>query len=381
MANREFGTGSIYQRENGTWVGRIRTADATGKLKSKYFSGKTEAEVKKKIREFNKSTATVDQKKISVEQYLRNWLVTFKQETIKKSSYDRLENTAIHQIIPAIGSLHLSQVTTDDIQKLINDLKKSGLSYSTVKKVYDCLNEMFLHATIKSDIVRNPMLLVNMPKQSLFDKKDIRYFSEKEMALITEECRREYSTGKNVYPYGEAFILTMHTGLRMGELIGLKKSDWDKQNEVLHIRRNAQPVKRRNEDGERTEGREIVFNTTKTYSGERDIPLNASATEALERLTGASKFSEFIVCTSNGGMVPPDRIERSFYRMLTNIGIEKTGMHSLRHTFASVLFANKVDIKTVSYLLGHASIQITLNTYVHLINGVDKTAVETLDKI
>ena len=80
-------------------------------------------------------------------------------------------------------------------------------------------------------------------------------------------------------------------------------------------------------------------------------------------------------------MVPPERVERTFYYLLNNVGLEREGPHSLRHTFASLLFAKGVDVKTVSTLLGHASIQITLNTYIHLMENVEYDAVAKLDDL
>lgn len=321
-------------------------------------------------------------KKISVGSYIQNWLKTYKMGTIKLSSYDALERTLKNHIIPNIGSIQLQQLTSDDIQALLNKLKnEDGYSYSTVKKVYDCLNAALLHATIKKDIADNPMLLVKMLAQSEFEKKEIRYFSEEECALIIEESSRQYTTGKPVYQYADAYILILNTGIRLGEAIGLKKSDWDKDNKTLHIQRNIQSVSKRDSSGNRVIGKQLVTNTTKTYSGDRIIPLNKAATEAIERLCGQHPDSECIICSSKGEMIPPERLERTFYRILKNVGISQTGTHSLRHTFASMLFAKEVDIKTISELLGHASIQITMNIYVHLIGKPKHTAVQKLDEI
>ena len=165
----------------------------------------------------------------------------------------------------------------------------------------------------------------------------------------------------------------------MGEAIGLEKQDWDKEKKTLHIRRNVQSVLKRDADGERAGGKELVYNSTKTYSSDRVLPLNKRATEALERLCAKYPNSPYIICDSKQNLVPPERLERTFYYMLKNIGIEKTGVHSLRHTFASTLFAKKVDIKTISKLLGHANIQITLDTYIHLFENIDHNAVAQLD--
>lgn len=230
MAKRDNGTGTIYQRTNGSWVGKIYIGrEESGKEKFKYLSGKTEAEVKRKIREYNQSGTKIETKKISLQEYLYNWLRTFKRGTIKDSSYDTIEKTIRNQIVPYIGIIHLQQVTSTDIQTLLNDLKKKGYSYSTVKKAHDCLNDMFEHATIADDVTKNPMLLVNMLAESEFEKKEIRYFTEEECALIIEESSRQYSTGKLVYQYADAYILMLHTGIRLGEAIGLKKTDWNKK--------------------------------------------------------------------------------------------------------------------------------------------------------
>ena len=378
---RDNGTGTIYQRSNKTWVGKIYLGlDETGKEKFKYFSGKTEAEVKKKIREYNQSGSRIETKKISLQDYLNNWMKTYKRGTIKASSYDALEKTAKNQVIPNIGMIQLQEITATDIQTLLNDLKEKGYSYSTVKKTHDCLNAMFEHATIADDVAKNPMLLVKMLARSEFETKEIRYFSEDECALIIEECSRQYKTGKPIYQYADAYILMLNTGIRLGEAIGLKKTDWNKGESTLHIQRNIQSISKRDNGGNRVQGKQLVTNTTKTYSGDRIIPLNKAATEAIQRLCEQHPDAECIICSSKGDMIPPERLERTFYRILKNVGISQAGLHSLRHTFASMLFKEDVDVKTISELLGHASIQITLNTYVHLIGKPKHTAVNKLDE-
>lgn len=397
MANnsrREKGTGNIYQRSNGTWVGRLSVGcKSDGKPIIKYFSGKSEKEVKKKIREFNKNSINVElnKRKITVGEYIDNWMNLYKKPDLKRSSYDRLEVTAKYQVKPYIGMIQLNTLTSDDIQKMLTSIKDDGVldqktgrkktaSYSTLKKAYDLVSAVLTHALIKGDIDKNPMLLVKMPNKAQFETKEIRIFSETESRLILEESQRKYSTGAPVYVYGDAYILMLNTGLRVGELIGLNKDDYNRKEKTLHIKRNIQSVKKRDETGQ-SGGYELIESSTKTYSGNRIIPLNANAVNAIERMLMQNPLGEILVCNSKGNRIPPDKLTRTFYRMLDNVGIARTGLHSLRHTFASLLFANKVDVKTVSKLLGHASIQITLNTYIHLINEPDKDAVVVLDGI
>lgn len=379
---RENGAGNIYQRAPGKWAGRLQLGvDPNGKPKIKYFSGKTEAEVRRKIREYNMENDPSQKAKTTVSDYIDNWLKIYKMDSLKGSSYDRLESTVNVHIKPAIGDIQLPQLNSDDIQKLLNDLKAKGKSYSTIKKVHDCLSDVLRHAQIRDDIVKNPILLVEMPEKKLFEQKQIRVFTQSESAAIIEECRRMYSTGRKVYSdYGEVFVLMLNTGVRVGEVTGLKKLDWNQEKDTLHIQRNAQLVRNRDAAGNATEGRQLILSSTKTYSGDRVIPLNKSATAALHELCEAHPESEFVVCNSKGENVSAAKIEKAFARLMKRVGFDGT-THSLRHTFASTLFANGVDVKTVSQLLGHASIQITLNTYIHLINKVDHEAVTKLDEI
>lgn len=382
MQRREKGTGTIYQRENGTWVGRISIGrGADGKIKYKCLSGKTEAEVKKKIREYNKSGNVQNASQVLFKDYLMSWLINIKKISLKPSSYDRLEYTAIKQVTPRLGTFKISEVTPEDIGKMMSDIKDEGLSYSTVKKAYDCVNAVMTYAFNKRDIQINPAVLSVKPNENNFQKKEIRYFTKEEVAAITEECGRLYNTGTPVYPYGDAFILDLHTGLRMGELIGLQKSDIDFESKKLTVKRNAQVVGKRNADGSRAAGRTTVLSTTKTYSGTRVISLNNTALEAAKRLCDSHPESPNVICGTKGNQVTHERLERSFYRVLDNCGIERAGVHSLRHTFASMLFDQGVDIKTISTLLGHASVKITMDTYIHLIRDTGKYAVETLESI
>ena len=358
MQRREKGTGTVYRRDNGTWVGRMNLGRGEdGKIKYKCVSGKSEAEVKRKIRELCRRDPTQNTSQILLENYLLSWLVNVKKISLKPSSYDRLEATVLKQVIPRIGSFKISEITPEDIGAMLTEIKDEGLSYSTVKKAFDCINAVLTYAFNKRDIPYNPALLAAKPNESNFEKKEIRYFTKEEAARITEGC------------------------LRMGELIALQKGDVDFEAKKLYVRRNAQVVGKRNADGSRASGRRTVLSTTKTYSGTRTISLNNIALEAARRLCDSHPESQCVICGVRGGQVTHERFERSFYRVLDNCGLERTGVHSLRHTFASFLFEQGIDIKTISTLLGHASTKITMDTYIHLIQDTGMYAVAALEAI
>ncbi len=122
-------------REPGKWIGKINVGTtAEGKVKAKYFSGKTEAEVRGKIREYNNAGAKTEAAKITLGTYLLDWLKTYTLNSVKRSSYDALEGTAKNHIIPNLGMIQLGAFTRDDIQKLLNKMKADGYSHPTVKK-------------------------------------------------------------------------------------------------------------------------------------------------------------------------------------------------------------------------------------------------------
>ena len=378
---RPKGTGNIYKKGN-RFYGRVRTGryKADGKPEVVYFSGETKSEVQKKINQFDVETH-IDPLTTSFETYASNWLVLYKQPTIKASSYDTLENTFKNQIYPYIGMLRISEITTDDIQKMLNDIKQKGLSYSRVKKARDGVNMVMQHALKQRHIARDPMDGVKLPAESSFPKKEMIWFSENESRLIVEECRRLYPNSETpVYLYGEAYILQLHTGARRGEIIALKKSDGDKANRILHSGKSAQTVKTRDENGKAT-GYETVLTTTKTYSGDRRIPLNDIAESALQRMCDKFPESDYIVCAKNGGVLAPQQYDRTFRRVLNHTKINRGSTHALRHTFANMLFHNKVDIKTISALMGHASVQITLDAYIHFAEAEGYLAVKSLENI
>jgi len=143
---------------------------------------------------------------------------------LKSSSYDTLEATALRQVIPRIGAIMLSEITPEDIGSMLTEMKDKGLSYSTVKKVFDCVNAVLTYAFNKRDITFNPALLAAKPNKSNFKKKEIRYFTKSEANLITEECARKYSTGTPVNDaQGCGWFLWHKSGL-LYLILGMKKA-------------------------------------------------------------------------------------------------------------------------------------------------------------
>ena len=157
---REHGQGTIYLRKDGRWYGAVQNGyNDNGKPKIITVYGKTEAETKRKLKEkikFINSNDLILQnntiKNITVEEYCTNWLKNVKINELKPSSYDRKETTLLNQVYPAIGMLQLSQLTIDDVQKMVNNLKNK-LSYSSIKKAYEAINECCKYAIIRGEML------------------------------------------------------------------------------------------------------------------------------------------------------------------------------------------------------------------------------------
>ena len=152
---KQNGEGSVFQIADNKWVAKISLGTRPdGKPNIKQFSGKTEAIVKKKLKDFKKSQDFTEKHMPSndtVQAYFTMWLQEYQYNKLKPLSYDRLESTVTNHVFPNIGGLKIDKVTRDQIQALINQLyKKEKLSYSSVKKVYVALNSCYKHALIAS---------------------------------------------------------------------------------------------------------------------------------------------------------------------------------------------------------------------------------------
>lgn len=367
---RRNGEGSIFQVSKNKWVAKISIGQRPdGKPLIKQFSGKSEAIVKKKLREFKKSNDFAEKhlpSRYTVQSYFSMWLKEYQYNKLKPLSYDRLESTVVNHIFPSLGGLKLDTVTRDHVQSLINNLyKKQNLSYSSVKKVYVALNSCYNHALMDDVVLKNPCIGIVLPSP-VERTKQITALSLDEIERLKCEIARTDSNGERRYSYGYAFLLILNTGLRMSEALSLCWDDVDFESKTIAIKKNSVISKKRDAEGNRTGGYERhTQNSTKTSNGNRIVPINRSAEEALLALQ-MNNETPYVIVNSKQNPVLPSNFERCFHTILKNANIQEYGVHALRHTFASLLFSKGVDVKIVSELLGHSTVKITYDTYVHL---------------
>lgn len=389
MANdtrREYGSGSISQRKDGSWTARFTIGvNENGKPKIKAFYGKSEREVRKKLNDFKKEyykNGSSAIQKATVEQYMTRWLNENKKNSLKPKSFDRLEQTLKYQVFPKIGHIQIAAIQSDDVQTMVNELKAEGRSYSTVKKAYDAVNDCFRTGVIQRTIIFNPALGVTIPQKKSFGVSEIKYHEAEDVDKICEAARSCYSNGQRIYRLGDAIILDLNTGLRLAELASLKWSDIDFDAKLLYVNTTRVVVKDRSENAT-SSYITIEQDSAKSESGKRTVELNDTALEALTKLREVTGEFDYVLSTRDGNPISLRYLDRMCRKIEVAAGLPEEkiyGMHALRHTFATTLFANGVEIKTISELLGHSDITITYNTYVHVMKKLKRDAVSSIAK-
>lgn len=378
---RENGQGSFCKRKDGRWSAKMQVGwNDNGKPKMKYMYGKSLPEVKRKLKEYREDfikNGRISVQNGTVKSYMENWLVTVKKNQIKPSSYDKIEYAMEAHIYPAIGDIQLANLTSDDIQKLVNKLYER-YSYSTISQTYHIMNDCFKLATVRREIPFNPALGVVLPKKNVEELESVKFFTEVEVEKIVVEATRKTLTGLNAHRLGWALILLLYTGMRYGELSALKWENVDLENRQINVQYTMARIRNRNkENGENAYI--LVRQEPKTKASRRIIPLNNKGYEAICELKKVTGDFEYVIANKQGSSMLPASFQNLINGVLNKCGVKVRGPHTFRHTFASMLFKKGVDVKTVSELLGHTNVSITYNTYIHLIQEQKVTAVQLID--
>lgn len=371
----------IRQRTNGTYEARI-TID--GVRYSRY--GKTPSDVKKKIKELQKqaSRGNVIAKNIRLNIAMESYLTEIKRWKVKPTTYDRVESTFKYHIKnEPLGRMQIGTITPQDIQKLLSDQCKMGLSSSSIKKIYNLLGEFFRYVTAIREINQNPMSMVKMPHESniQYQPKEMEVLTVDELKRVVSVCEEPGKRDLPFYRYGEAIILLFLTGLRSGEIRGIQEKDIDFERRVLHIHTNVTYAKDR-ESG----GIQHLIGDVKTKKSNRDIPLNDRAILAIQRLlnTTCNHTTGYLLCTASGKIVTHSHLQRCYTAILKKAGIKHMGLHSTRHTFATVVLKDAEDkgqIKEVSELLGHSQVSTTYEYYIKASDDDKRNLVNQLNTL
>ena len=373
---RANGEGSIRKRKDGRWEGRYTAGHdpATGKQIFKSVLGKTQAEVKEKLKKALMEAGQIDftkSGKYTVGTWMDEWFENVAKIKVRSSSHQTYRGYIDNHIKPNIGNIPLEKLTTMDLQKLYRTLltkgrverieaekQPSGLSAKTVRNINQVISSALDLAVAQKIILSNPTDACELPK-----------VEHREMQTIPEEQLQAFLAEAKATGVYEMYYIELATGLRRGELLGLKWQDIDWKNGIIKVRRQIARV-----DGQ------IVEAPLKTKNSYRTVTISPQAIEVLKQQK-AKNHDQYVFPSPNGGPISPDSVNNMLKRVLARAGIPKVRFHDLRHTFATIALQNGVDIKTVSGMLGHFSAGFTLDTYAHVTTAAQKEAADTMGNV
>ncbi|MEE0675777.1 MAG: site-specific integrase [Ruminococcus sp.] len=385
--------GSIRKRKNGTWEGRYTIGyDARGRQKQLSVYGKTRAEVARKL---NEKTAAIQNgtyiipRDHTLLEWLENWLTTYAYIKVRASTYASYQAYINNHIAPYIGGVKLQKLTTEQLQLFFNEKAKNGrldgkggLSPKTIRNLYNMLHEALQQA------VTNKYLSVNVTEGVVLPSHqtpDIIVFKPEEQAAILEACKKER--------LGFAIELDFMTGLRIGEICALKWSDFDFAEKIFDVRRTLQRIQKKTSDiGEKSAKTQIVEGDTKTKNGKRVIPITDVMYHKLMQHRSRQNFEKlrlgkgyadhgYVFANEFGYAVEPSYLRDVYERILKSAGVSHYKFHTIRHTFATRAIENGAPVKIVSEILGHSSVQLTMDVYCHPSVSAKRSVMEKLEKL
>jgi len=390
-----YGQGTMSVRKDGSIVYKKRIGNPK---KECYVYGKTPRECMKKMNELENKIDLNDNlinETIVLSDELEKWLNNIKSKILKEQSYRRLYGTFSNQIKDSnLGNMRINQITSDNIQILINELNSKKYSYSTIKKTYDCLNDFFRYFSAKNKI-DNPMLLVTMPTKNNVntEEKEIEFFEQSDIEKFITECGAKYKTGKNKYRYGYALAANIYLGMRAGELLSLQWKDIDFDKNTIYVCKtlietdnpdydNSNPDKMKKLGIKKIKF--IVQSSTKK-SKNRYIPVNSKAKNLLLLHKSNSEYTDpddYVINTRNRKTTTIKNVSDTLKSIekAANTNVQNSGTHTLRHTCASLYFRAGVPVETICQILGNSR-EVCEKTYIHFIEEQLKEAASKIDII
>lgn len=347
--------------------------DNNGKYKQHWVSvngNKKDAERKRtELLHQLDNNIVINPRKITVVEYLKRWLADYAKPKLSPRSYERYEGIVNLHLIPGIGSLLLSQLRSEHVQRHYAEELRSGLSASTVKYEHTVIHKALETALKWSLISHNIADGVDIPRPR---HKEINTWNEHDVNNFLEAAKDSI--------YYPLFHTALFTGMRRSELLGLQWKDIGLDqisvNRALHLLRDGT----------------YVFTQPKSEKSRRTIALSPSSVITLtEHKQKQRKYrsalglsqpeDDLVFSTAEGKPFRPDTVSRAWATMAARAGVKVIRLHDARHTHASLMLKQGVHPKIVQERLGHSSIQITLDTYSHVAPGLQEAAAESFEKL
>ncbi len=377
---RKKGTGTLIERKDGRWEGRAVVGyDDNGKSIKKSVLAHTKIECQKKLKDLIKQSYCTTGKlpgqakpEMLFGEWIDMWYQNYNKGTIQERTQGCYENRIYHHIIPEIGNIPLNSLTQNDLQEFYTRLKVGGrlqfveqqgkgLSDRMVRACHASCRMALEKAVNEGLIPVNPAIGCKLPPKKA-----------REMQVLTHEEMQRFLIQAKHDGYYEIFMLDLATGLRSGELMGLKWSDLNTESGELHIERQVYYEKS-----------ELIVSTPKTKASVRTIILPPSVVNALieYRQTLPDRTVWLFPSPAREGLPRnPRAVYKKMQLVLDRAECKRVRFHDLRHTFATMALEHGMDIKTLSTIIGHNSSETTLNVYSHITADMQKNAARAIDR-
>ena len=360
-AKNAAGAGTMRQRANGLWEGRITigTNPGTGKPIRKSVYGKTQKEVRRRMTEITRELDKHNYKepsKMTVAAWMTMWIDNFTPH-LAPLSRSKYTSEIKNHIVPALGALQLDAVSGLHVQSFYNSLTKAGLSAKTVSGIASILRKSF-NAAIKQKLIQsNPCLTAELPR-----------VAKPEINPLTDDEIPHFLAAIAGHPLEHAFAVALFTGMREGELLGLSWGQVDFAGRKITINQQLQQSRETGEYFIRKcpKNRKIRTFAPPDIAWEH---LESQRAKQLEMQSAAPELwsnpDNLVFTDACGKHLIIGTFYKQFKRVAEDFGRPELRVHDLRHTTATIAIASNADIKSVQNLLGHATAAFTLNTYAH----------------
>lgn len=360
---RANGDGDVFPRKNKAGkVTSYRGAYFGPDVKRRYLSGKTKEEVRKALRDARSNAdagLVVEARNLKLSHYLRRWLNDSVRGSVKPITHESYERLVNKHAVPALGNVRLSNLTPAHLQSFYRSKLDAGLSPRKVQYLHVVLHRALKQAHRWGLVTRNVAEAADPPKVY---KKEVTPLSPDQARVFLEAAREAGDRLEALY------VLAIHTGMRQGELLTLRWEDVDFKAGILRVR------------------------GTKTARSHRTVKLSQAAAEALrihltrqleeiDQVGSMWQENGLVFATEIGTPLNRHNLtQRSFKPLLRRAGLPEIRFHDLRHTCATILLSKGVHAKFVQELLGHATIAITLDTYSHVLPGMNGGTADAMDE-
>jgi len=361
---------NIYKRKDGRYEGRyVIGKTLTGKTRFGYVYAHQYSEVRRLLvqRKAELLGCTEPERVLHREGTLEEWMTYWMENellgSVKASSYQTYLHQMNRHLLPALGHYTLSQLTPGTIHDFVEGLRAGGLAGNTVRGVFRLLSAAMRFAFEEGIIPKNPCRKIRVRCEESAEQRVLDR-GEQEKIRIAASSRNDLPA-----------LLSLYTGMRLGEVCALKWSDIDWDRRTITVRRTVQRVTqmKKAECGKTL----LMVGAPKSAHSHRVLPVPAFLLEDLGALFKRESISEYIFGSASHA-AEPRTVQRRFQRLTKQAGLADVHFHTLRHSFATRLLELGVDIKTVSTLLGHGSARTTLDFYAHSLIEHQRTAVERL---